>query len=113
MQQLELSSHPPSEAGVNGSAMPAPPPFVDSWGAEELAATLGSVGTGIWAADLEGRCVFINQAACRTLGYRPEECLGEKLQCRIHAGHCRRMGLPDAGLPRPERNRERIRHAGG
>jgi PAS domain S-box-containing protein len=44
--------------------------------------------------DLEGRCVFINQAACRTLGYRREECLGEKLQCRIHAGHCRGWVCP-------------------
>jgi PAS domain S-box-containing protein len=73
---------------VNGGTLHAPRPFVDSWGAEELAATLDSVGTGIWALDLDGRCVFINQAACRTLGHRREECLGEKIQCRIHAGHC-------------------------
>jgi PAS domain S-box-containing protein len=87
VQPLEPSSHPPIEAGVIGSAVHIPPPFVDSWGAQELAVTLDSVGTGVWAIDLNGRCVFINQAACRTLGYRREECLGEKLQCRIHAGH--------------------------
>ncbi len=88
MQPLGSSSHPASQTGVNGGTLHAPRPFVDSWGAEELAATLDSVGTGIWALDLEGRCVFINQAACRALGYRREECLGEKIQCRIHAGHC-------------------------
>ena len=87
MPPLEPSSHPPSQAGVNGSAVRIPPPFADSWGARELAVTLDSVGTGVWAIDLEGRCVFINQAACRTLGYRREECLGEKIQCKIHAGH--------------------------
>ena len=95
MQRLESSSNPPSETGVNGSTLLAPPPSVDFWGAEELAATLDSVGTGIWALDLEGRCVFINQAACQALGYRREECLGKRIQCRIHAGH----GLPD--LPAP------------
>ncbi len=87
MLQQELSSHPPSEAAPNGCATPAPPAPAESWGAEELAATLDSVGTGIWAVDLEGRCVFINQAACRTLGYAREECLGRNLQCRIHQGH--------------------------
>jgi len=88
VQQLESSSHPASRTGVNGGALPSPPPFVVPWGAEELAATLDSVGNGIWALDLEGRCVFINQAACRALGYPREECLGQKIQCRIHAGHC-------------------------
>jgi PAS domain S-box-containing protein len=91
---LEPSSHPPSQAGVNGSAVRIPPPFADSWGARELAVTLDSVGTGVWAIDLEGRCVFINQAACRTLAYRREECLGEKIQCKIHAGHRRGWVCP-------------------
>ena len=83
----ESNVHPPREAGANGSGTLAPPGPVESWGAEELAATLDSAGVGIWALDPEGRCVFINQAACRVLGYAPEECLGQKLQCRIHKGH--------------------------
>jgi PAS domain S-box-containing protein len=87
VQEQDSNSHPANQTGVNGGTLHAPPAFVDSWGAEELAATLDSVGTGIWALDLEGRCVFINQAACRTLGYPREECLGQKIQCRIHAGH--------------------------
>ena len=40
MQRLESSSHPPSETGVNGSTLLAPPPSVDFWGAEELAARM-------------------------------------------------------------------------
>lgn len=87
MLQQELSRHPPSEAAPNGCASPAPPALAESWGAEELAATLDSVGTGIWAVDLEGRCVFANQAACRIFGYAREECLGRNLQCRIHRGY--------------------------
>ena len=83
----ESSVHPPRDAGSNGGGTLAPPAPLESWGAEELAATLDSAGAGIWALDLEGRCVFINQAACRALGYAPEECLGQKLQCRIHKGH--------------------------
>ena len=75
MPRVELSSHSRSDSGVNGCATPTPPPLAYSWGAEELAAILDSAGTGIWALDPEGRCVFINQAACRTLGYRREECL--------------------------------------
>jgi len=95
----ELSSHPPSEAAQNVCAMPAPPALAESWGAEELAATLDSVGTGIWAVDLEGRCVFVNQAACRIFGYSREECLGRNLQCRIHRGHCGGWCCPPQECP--------------
>lgn len=56
MQQLEFSSHPLSEAGVNGSAVSAPRALAEYWGAEELAATLDSVEAGVWVIDLEGRC---------------------------------------------------------
>lgn len=87
MLQQQLNGDPPYEVGTNGSARLAPP-VCAQWGEEELAATLDSVGNGVWALDLEGRCVFINRAACRILGYSRDECLGQKLQCRIHAGHC-------------------------
>jgi len=87
VRQQEFSGYPPREASSNGSATLAPPALAESWGAEELAAALDSVGAGIWAVDLEGRCVFINQAACRIFGYAREECLGQNLQCRIHKCH--------------------------
>jgi PAS domain S-box-containing protein len=79
--------------------MSAPPALAESWGAEELAATLDSVGTGIWAVDLEGRCVFVNQAACRIFGYSREECLGRNLQCKIHRGHCGGWCCPQQECP--------------
>ena len=87
MRQQESSSQTLCEPGRNGSAAPASPPLAEPWGAEELAATLDSVGTAIWAVDLEGCCVFINQAACHIFGRTREECLGQKLHCRIHRGH--------------------------
>src|ERR1035437_3175776 len=87
VRQQESSSQTLCEPGRNGSAAPASPPLAEPWGAEELAATLDSAGTAIWAVDLEGCCVFINQAACHIFGRTREECLGQKLHCRIHRGH--------------------------
>ena len=87
MRQQQLRSLLPLEAGANGSATHASRGLAEPWGAEELAATLDSVGTGIWAVDLEGCCVFINQAACRIFGYAREECVGRNLHCKIHHGH--------------------------
>ncbi len=34
--------------------------------------------------DLEGRCTFINRAACAALGYRPEELVGRTMHDVIH-----------------------------
>jgi PAS domain S-box-containing protein len=87
VRQQQLSSFSPHEANSTCSATLAPQTLAEPWGAEELAATLDSVGTGIWAVDLDGCCVFINQAACRTFGYSREECLGRNMQCKIHHGH--------------------------
>jgi PAS domain S-box-containing protein len=67
------------DSNRNGSVALTPPLPLERWGAEELAATLDLVSAGIWAMDLEGRCVFVNQAACRIFGYSPEECLGRRL----------------------------------
>ena len=74
------------EACPDGGAGDAGPLDAEPWGAEELAATVDAIGTGVWALDPDGRCLFINQPACRMLGRAREECLGEMLQCRIHAG---------------------------
>src|ERR1035438_999541 len=83
VRQLESSNLTLLDASRRGSFILTPQP-VECWGAEELAATLDSVGTGIWAVDLEGRCVFVNQAACRIFGYSREESLGRRLQCMLH-----------------------------
>ena len=86
VQQQEASCTMPLCAAGNAAGVldPVPPPA--SWGLEELAATLDSVATGIWAVDLEGRCTFVNRAACRTFGYSREECLGRRL-CMLHMGN--------------------------
>jgi len=38
----------------------------------------------MWAADLHGRCVFINREACRMLGYSREECIGQDMHEMVH-----------------------------
>ena len=78
------SSQTLPEASPNATALIAAPALAKTWGAEDLAATLDSVATGIWAVDPEGRCVFVNRAACRIFGYTREECLGQRLQCILH-----------------------------
>ena len=84
MRQLQHSGPFPGEANsVAPLTSPAP---AASWGAEELAATLDAVGACVWAVDLAGRCVFINQAASQTFGYSQEACLGRRVQCLIHRG---------------------------
>lgn len=45
---------------------------------------LESTGEGICGLDLEGRCIFINQAAIAMLGYRKEELLGQSLHQLVH-----------------------------
>ena len=49
--------------GLPASYSRGPSPMVDSavWGTTELAAMLECSGVGIYAADLHGRCVFINR----------------------------------------------------
>ena len=87
MYRQELSTHPSRETGPNGRARAAPSALVEPWGTEELAATLDSVATGVWAVDLEGRCVFVNQAACRIFGYSREKCVGRRLPCILHGNN--------------------------
>jgi PAS domain S-box-containing protein len=77
----------------------AAPALAKTWGPEELAATLDSVATAIWAVDLEGRCVFVNQAACRIFGYSREECLGRRLQCLVHRRNPEGWNCPKEECP--------------
>ena len=94
MRQQESSSQTARPANGNGSAVMAPPAPAESWGAEELAATLDSVATGIWVVDLEGRCVYANRGACRIFGYSREECLGQRLQCILHKNNPKGWNCP-------------------
>jgi PAS domain S-box-containing protein len=45
---------------------------------------LESTGEGIYGIDLQGRCTFMNRAAAKMLGYRPEEVLGEPMHDLVH-----------------------------
>lgn len=84
MRQQETNGMTTLDSNRNGSVALTPPLPPERWGAEELAATLDLVSTGIWAMDLEGQCVFANQAACRIFGYSREECLGRRLPCILN-----------------------------
>jgi PAS domain S-box-containing protein len=60
---------------------------------ERLRLLLDSTGEGIYALDLEGRCVLCNPAAVRMLGYdRAEDLLGRPIHSLIH--HTRADGTP-------------------
>ena len=47
-------------------------------------AVLDSAAEGIWGVDLEGRCTFVNRAACAALGFRAEELVGKNMHKLIH-----------------------------
>lgn len=48
---------------------------------------LESTGEGIYGIDLHGHITFVNQAAARMLGYRPEELLGQHSHDLFHKRH--------------------------
>ncbi len=50
-------------------------------------AVLDSAGEGIWGVDLQGRCTFINRAACAALGFAPEELVGRNMHDSVHHHH--------------------------
>jgi PAS domain S-box-containing protein len=52
--------------------------------AQQMEMLLESTGQGIFGIDLEGKCTFINRAACELLGYRAEELLGRKTHDVMH-----------------------------
>src|SRR5690348_508292 len=79
---MQSPSFPSS--GTDGH-VPAPNPESGPWGSVEMAAMLESAGVGIWATDLDGKCVFINDYACRTLGYPREKCLGRHIHGMVQA----------------------------
>ncbi len=45
---------------------------------------LDSADQGVLGVDREGRCVFVNPAACRMLGYAPEELIGKSGHAICH-----------------------------
>lgn len=82
--ETDLSIDP--SVGHQAALAAADGPAADGWGMAELCSAMDSVGTPIWALDLQGRCVFINESARERFGYSREEALGRKLNCLIHKG---------------------------
>ncbi|MFC1906974.1 PAS domain S-box protein [Chloroflexota bacterium] len=67
---------------------------------EEIAERLGrrnelileAAGEGIYGVDVQGKTTFVNQAAARMLGYRPEELIGKSHHEIVH--HSKPDGTP-------------------
>lgn len=53
----------------------------------QLEMLLESAGDGIYGIDLNGRCIFINGAGARMLGYDADEVLGRNMHYLIHHSH--------------------------
>lgn len=60
---------------------------------------LESVGDGIYGIDMEGRLSFINEAAARALGYKPDELTGRDIHEIIHHSHA--DGTPYSRMTSP------------
>ena len=53
---------------------------------------LESAGEGIYGLDTQGKTIFVNPAAARMLGYKPEDLIGQKHHQLVH--HSRPDGRP-------------------
>ncbi|MGL6113208.1 MAG: PAS domain S-box protein [Rubrivivax sp.] len=60
---------------------------------------LDSIGEGIFAIDLEGRCTFVNPAALRLLGHRTESVLGRNMHELVHHAHADGRHYPECDCP--------------
>jgi PAS domain S-box-containing protein len=54
---------------------------------DRLALLLASTGEGIYGVDLDGTCVFINQAGARMIGYEPSDVQGKNMHELTHHAH--------------------------
>ena len=59
---------------------------------DRLALLLESTGEGMFGVNLAGRCIFINAAGARMLGYEPADVIGRNMHELIH--HTRNDGTP-------------------
>ena len=61
---------------------------------KQLEMLLESTGEGIYGVDLNGRCVFINNAGAKMLGYTPDEVSGRNMHYLIHHSHANHELMP-------------------
>jgi PAS domain S-box-containing protein len=65
----------------------------------QLGLLLESTGEGIFGIDLDGNCVFINQAGARQLGYEVDEVLGHNMHWLTHHSHADGSHYADTDCP--------------
>jgi PAS domain S-box-containing protein len=75
------------------------PPLAAEAAHRRLTLLLESTGEGIFGIDMDGRCTFVNRAACEQLGWRTDEVLGRNMHQLIH--HSRESGAhyPECDCP--------------
>ncbi len=74
------------------------PVAADAW-RDPLALLLASTGEGIYGVDLDGACVFINEAGARMIGYEPQELLGRNMHGLTHHSRADGGHYPEAECP--------------
>lgn len=77
----------------------APKAATDPLWQHQLGLLLESTGEGIFGIDLDGRCMFINRAGARMLGYEPSEVLGRDMHALTHHSHADGSHYPDTQCP--------------
>ena len=65
----------------------------------QLGLLLESTGEGIFGIDLEGHCVFINQAGAQQLGYQVGDVLGHNMHWLTHHSHADGSHYADTDCP--------------
>jgi PAS domain S-box-containing protein len=66
---------------------------------DHLTLLLDSTGEGIFGIDMDGRCTFVNRAACEPLGWRTEAVLGRNMHELIHHSHADGRHYPACDCP--------------
>lgn len=77
----------------------APQAAADPLWQHQLGLLLESTGEGIFGVDLDGRCMFINRAGARMLGYEPAEVRGRNMHALTHHSHADGSPYPDTDCP--------------
>ena len=78
---------------------PATGPISHPLWQHQLGLLLESTGEGIFGVDLDGHCMFINQAGARMIGFEPREVLGRNMHELTHHSHPDGSAYPDTDCP--------------
>ena len=82
-------------------ALTRSPSLVDSLAPWEhrLRLLLDSTDEGVFGIDLDGNCMFINQAAARMIGLPADEALGRNMHALTHHSHADGAPYPETHCP--------------